>query len=247
MNGILATLSRELRAYFFSPLAYMIMALFMLFNGAVFSLIISYLSDPRAEASATPLKFFFGGTLFFWFVLPIITTVLTMRLLAEERRSGTIETLMTAPVSETQVVLGKYLSALVFYIILWLPSLIYVLIVARSGTLDWGPVASGYLGVLGIGALYLALGTFASSLTKNQLLSALLTLVLTVLLFSVGFLEGLVNNPGFKEMLAYLNLPLHMEDFAKGIVDSRRLVYYFSAVVLFLFLSSRALAAKKWS
>ncbi len=247
MNGILATLSRELRAYFFSPLAYMILALFLLFNGAVFSLIVSYLSDPRAEASATPLKFFFGGTLFFWFVLPIITTVLTMRLLAEERRSGTIESLMTAPVSEAQVVVGKYLSALLFYLVLWLPSLAYVAIVARSSSVDWGPIASGYLGLFGIGALYMAVGIFASSLSKSQILAALLTLVLTVLLFSLGFLEGMVNDPNQQQVLSYLNLPLHMEDFAKGIVDTRRLVYYASTVALFLFLTSRVLAAKKWS
>jgi ABC-2 type transport system permease protein len=245
VSGVLATLSRELRAYFFSPLAYAILALFLVMNGFVFWLIVSFLNDPRAGIGA-PLEVFFGQTVFFWLVLLFVTPVLTMRLLAEERKSGTIEVLMTAPVSETQVVAGKYLAALAFYACLWAPTLVYVAILARKTDLDWGPVAAGYLGVFGIGALFLAVGVFASSLTKNQIVAALIAFALLLLLFSCGLLENLVNQEGLKKAFGYLDLWRHMDDFAKGIVDTRHAVYYLSATFFFLFLSVRALAAKKW-
>ncbi|MFQ5350446.1 MAG: ABC transporter permease [Thermoanaerobaculia bacterium] len=155
MRSLLAILTRELRAYFFSPLAYVVAALLLLVNGAVFWLIVSYLNDPRAGIGA-PLELFFGQTVFFWLVLLFVAPVVTMRLLSEERRSGTIEVLMTAPVTETTVVVGKYLAALAFYLFLWLPTVVYAVILSRHSAVDWGPVASGYLGLAGIGALLLA-------------------------------------------------------------------------------------------
>ena len=245
MNGILASFLRELKAYFYSPLAYIVMTMLLLINGFVFWLIISFLNDPRAQIGA-PLELFFGQTIFFWLVLLFVAPVLTMRLLSEERRSGTIEVLMTAPVTEGQVVIGKYLAALLFYIALWAPTLVYAGIVAYYGEVDWGPVASGYVGIVGIGALFLAAGTFASSLAKNQLVAAIGTFAILVVLFTFGLLENLINNETLRQAFDYLNLWRHMDDFGKGIVDSRRLVYYLSATVFFLFLSARALETKKW-
>ncbi len=245
MKGAVATLARELRAYFFSPLAYAILTLFMLVNGFVFWVIVSFLSDPRARIGA-PLELFFGQTVYFWLVLLCIVPVLTMRLLAEERKSGTIEVLMTAPVTETQVVLGKYFAALLFYLCLWLPTLVYVAIIARHGQVDAGPVAAGYLGVLGVGALFLAVGLFASSVARNQIVAAVLTFVLLVLLFSFGLLGNLVSGDVLKKVFSYLDLWQHMDDFAKGLVDTRRLVYYVSGTAFFLFLATRFLAANKW-
>lgn len=246
MSGFLAILIRELKAYFFSPLAWVVLTFFLLVNGYVFSLIVSFLSDPRAGGSTTPLKLFFGDTFFFWLVLLFVTPVLTMRLLSEERRSGTIEALMTAPVSETQVVAGKYLAALGFYAFLWLPTLAYVAVVARASEVDWGPIVSGYVGVLGIGAVFMAVGIFGSSFTKNQIVAAVVTFAMLIFFFAVAFLDGLVSDEALKSSLSYLNLLDHMDEFGKGIVDTRRLVYYLTTVVLFLFLSSRTLAAKKW-
>jgi ABC-2 type transport system permease protein len=245
MKSLLAILTRELRSYFFSPLAYVVAALLLLVNGAVFWLIVSYLNDPRAGIGA-PLELFFGQTVFFWLVLLFVAPVITMRLLSEERRSGTIEVLMTAPVTETMVVLGKYLAALVFYLFLWLPTVVYALILSRYSEVDWGPVAAGYVGIVGIGALLLAAGVLASSLSRSQLVAAVLTFAIAGPLFAVGFLEGLFTSEAMKELFSYLSLPRHMEDFSRGIVDSRSLVYYVSASALFLFLAARALAAKKW-
>lgn len=245
MNGLRATLSRELRAYFFSPLAYVVLAFFLLVNGYVFSVIVSYLNDPRAHAGA-PLELFFGQTVFFWLVLLFVAPILTMRLIAEERKSGTIEVLMTAPVTETQVVLGKYFAALGYYLFLWLPTLAYVLVVQHFGKVEWGPIAAGYLGIVGIGALFLAVGLFASSLAKNQIVAAIVTFAVLILFFTFGLLENLVNGETLKQVFGYLNLWQHMDDFSKGIVDTRRLVYYVSASSFFVFLTGRALAAKKW-
>ncbi len=246
MTGIWANLVRELRAYFFSPLAYVVLTMIMVINGVVFTLIVAFLNDPRAGAAAAPLQLFFGQTLFFWLVLLFVTPILTMRLLSEERRSGTIEVLMTAPVTETQIVVGKYLAALTFYVVLWLPTLVYALIIDYHGDLDWGPVASGYLGIFGIGALFLAVGTFASTLSRSQLVAAIATFALLMPLFIAGLLAGLFNNEMLKQAFSYLNLWQHMDEFSQGIVDTRHLVYYLAATVFFLFLAARSLETRKW-
>lgn len=245
MSGAIAVLRRELKAYFYSPLAYILLTFFLLVQGYYFWILISYLSDPRFPAGK-PLELFFGQTIFTWLVLIFTGTFLTMRLLSEELRSGTIETLMTAPVSETQVVLGKYFAALLFYLFLWSPTLIYVAIVRWKTPVDWGPVAASYLGIFGIGALFLSVGIFASSTAKNQIVSAIVTFFFLLVLFSIGLMENLANGETAKAVLGHMNLWTHMDDFAKGIVDSRRLVYYASGSGLFLFLTTRALAAKKW-
>jgi len=245
MTGTLAILRRELRAYFFSPLAYILLTFFLLVQGYTFSIIVAYLSDPRYPAGK-PLELFFGQTIFTWLVLIFTGTFLTMRLISEELRSGTIETLMTAPVSETQVVIGKYAAAVLFYLFLWAPTLVYVAIVRAFTPVDWGPIAASYVGIVGIGALFLAVGIFASATAKNQIVSAIITFFCLLVLFSIGLLENLASGQEGKKVLGHLNLWTHMDDFAKGIVDTRHLVYYASAIGLFLFLTTRALAAKKW-
>jgi ABC-2 type transport system permease protein len=244
MRAVLATYSRELRAYFFSPLAYVVLFFFLVVNGFIFSVIVTSLSDPRSPAGP-PLAFFFGG-FFFWMLLLLITPVLTMRLISEELRSGSVEVLMTAPITEGQVVAGKYLAVLTFYAALWAPTLAYAGILAYNAKVDWGPVAAGYLGILCIGALLLAIGTFASAMTRSQLVAAFITIALVLLLFVLGLIDNLFTSEITKQILGYLNLVGHMEDFAKGIVDTRRLVFYASASWFFLFLASRALEDKKW-
>ncbi len=246
MSSFLAVFNRELRAYFFSPTAYVVLTFFLLVNGYVFSLIVSFLNDPRAGGSTTPLKLFFGDTFFFWLVLLFITPVLTMRLISEELRSGSIEALMTAPVSELQVVLGKYFAALAFYVFLWLPTLAYVVIIGRSSEVDWGPIVSGYIGILGIGAVFMAAGIFASAMSKSQIVAAVITFAILMFFFAIAFLDNLVSGETSKNVLGYMNLLNHMEEFGKGIVDTRRIVYYITTSALFLFLTSRALETKKW-
>jgi ABC-2 type transport system permease protein len=238
MKGVLATTERELRSYFLTPLGWVVATGFLFFNGLSFQTILDYLNDPRAPASMTPLDFFFGGTLFFWLAMLFVGPVLTMRLLSEERRSGTLEMLLTSPVTEGQVVLGKYLGAFLFYVFLWLPTLLYVALIARQLPLDWGPVAASYIGIL-------AIGVFTSALTRNQVIAAVFAFALTFLCFLPAFLEFLVNDPKMRDVLGFLNLYQHMDEFSKGIVDTRHLVYYLSATALFLFLASRAVEAGK--
>lgn len=245
MNGVLATLERELRAYFFSPLAYVVAFFLLAGNGIVFALILAFLNDPMAPAGR-PLDLFFGGTFFFWLLVTAMAPVLTMRLLAEEKRSGSIEVLMTAPVTEGQVVAGKYLAALLFYAFLWLPTLAYPAIVATGTEVDWGVVAGGYLGILLVGALFLAAGTFASAMTSNQIVAAVMSFAILFALFAASLVEYLVTDPGLQEALRYLSVPQHMEELARGIVDTRRLVFYATATLFFLFLSAKALEARKW-
>jgi gliding motility-associated transport system permease protein len=144
------------------------------------------------------------------------------------------------------VVAGTSLAALAFYLFLWLPTLAYAGIIAYFEQVDWGPVAAGYLGILGIGALFLAVGIFASAMSKNQIVAAIVAFALLVVLFSFGLLENLFDNEVAKKVFGYLNLWDHMDEFARGIVDSRHLVYYVSATLFFLFLTSRALEDRKW-
>lgn len=245
MRKTLALVYRELVAYFSSPLAYVVLTAFLFFNGYVFWLITAYLNDPRTQAM-TPLKLFFGGTIFFWLFLLFVVPVITMRLLAEERRAGTLEVLLTAPVSEGQVVLGKFLAAFIFYLFLWLPTVAYVVILKQYAAIDLYKVASGYLGIALLGVLFAAVGLFTSAFTRNQIVAAIFAFAVLVVLFSMGLMEQLATNPALKGALGYMNLWDHMDDFARGLVDTRRIVYQLSLAGLFLFLTVKVVEARKW-
>jgi ABC-2 type transport system permease protein len=244
MRKLMALINRELLAYFSSPLAYVVLTAFLFVNGYVFYLIVAFLNDPRTQAMQ-PLKLIFGGTIFFWLFLLFVVPVITMRLLAEERRSGTLEVLLTSPVSEGQVVVGKFIAAFVFYVFLWLPTLVYVVILASHAKIDYGPVASGYLGIALLGSMFLSVGLLTSALVKNQIVAAILAFALLVVVFSVGLVENLVTNAAGKAILGYMNLWDHMDDFGRGIVDTRHLVYGLSLSGLFLFFATKALQASK--
>jgi ABC-2 type transport system permease protein len=243
MRPVWATYLRELRAYFFSPLAYVVLFFFLFVNGFLFCNLVSTLNDPRAAAAGPPLQYFFSST---WLMLILVSTVLTMRLVSEELKSGSIEVLMTAPISEGQVIGGKFLAAFTFYVFLWAPTVAYALILHGYEKVDWGPVAGGYFGLLLIGSLFLSIGIFSSSMTRSQLVAAMMTAALLFLLFLLGILEDLVNGDAAKQALGYVNIWGHVEEFAKGIVDTRRLIFYVTGSLFFLFLASRALEDKKW-
>jgi ABC-2 type transport system permease protein len=219
------------------------MFFFLIVTGVIFINLVGNLVDPRVMAPDPALSYFFRSS---WLMLILLAPVLTMRLISEELRSGSIEILMTAPITESQVVAGKYLAALTFYASLWLPTLAYAILIARQSDVDWGPVAAGYLGILGIGALLLAVGTFASATTRSQLVAAMVSVALVFLLFLLGMFEGLLTSEGLKQALSYVNLFDHIDEFSRGIVDTRRLAYYGTGVLFFLFLATRALEDKKW-
>jgi ABC-2 type transport system permease protein len=246
MTKVLAIIKREIIAYFSSPLAYIVLTAFLLMQGYIFYVILSYLNNPMTQAM-TPMRLFFGGTVFFWLFLLFVIPVITMRLVAEERRSGTIEVLLTSPLTELQVIAGKFTAALLFYIVLWLPTVLYTVILDRHSDIDLLPVASGYLGVILIGFLFLGVGTFTSTLTDNQLVAAIMAFAIMILLFSIGLVEQLMlSSSMLRDVLSYANLWTHMDDYAKGIVDTRHVVYELSVGLLFLFLASKSLEVKKW-
>jgi len=245
MRKTWAIIRRELIAYFSSPLAYIVITAFLLMQGYIFYLIVSFLNNPQTPAM-TPLRLFFGGTIFFWLFLLFVVPVITMRLLAEERRSGTIEVLLTSPVNEAQVVAGKFSAAMIFYAALWLPTILYVVVLKRNSEIDLGPVIAGYIGVFLLGFLFLSVGTFASTLSDNQLIAAIIAFAAMVALFSIGLVEQLLSASFLKDTLAYMNLWTQMDDFAKGIVDSRHVIYQLSVGLLFLFFATESLEVKKW-
>lgn len=244
MSALLATFLRELRSYFVSPLAYVVLFFLLVLHGIVFSLIVTFLSQP-GQAFEGPFDYFFGGFPF-WLIVLFAVPVITMRLIAEERKSGSIEVLMTAPISEGQVVAGKFLAALAFWIVLWLPTVLYAVILERFGDVDWGKLAAGYLGILLVGCFFLGIGIMTSALTRSQIVGAVAAFSLSLFVFFVGFVTGLVDEPWLQELTGFVSVIDHMDELRRGIVDTRRIVYYLTGTFFFLFVAARALEDRKW-
>lgn len=237
---------REVFAFFASPLAYVVMTIWLLLNGYSFYSLARWFAANPFQATATDnlLGAFFGQTTLFYLPMLVFVPVITMRLLAEERSRGTIETLMTAPVSDTAIVLGKYLAGLVIWIALWVPTLLYVWLASRYGSVDLGVVATSYLGVLGVGAYYVAFGTLMSAIAKNQIVAAILTFAVLCGLFLAGLGIYLFGEE-YREIFSYISIWAHMEAFSKGIVDSRYLAFDFTMAALAVTLSVAVLSARR--
>ena len=246
MTKLIALTARELKAFWYSPIAYVVGALFLVLQGWVFWLLVAVLNDPRADPSFTMSQFFFGGTFFFWFSVLMITPMLTMRTFSEEKRTGSIEFLLTAPVTDAQVVLAKFLGAWLAYSLFWLFTLAFFAVMARLAPVDWGTVAVGYLGIELLGAVLIAIGVFASSVTRNQVIAAVLSFVLILLLFSIGILDTFVKDKEMSQCIRYLSLLDHLRDFSKGILDTRPITFYASLTAIGLFLTGRVIGNPRW-
>ena len=243
MRNVPAIARRDLAGYFHSPAGPAIAALFLTLQGLVIWMFIQFLARPDAPPGGV-MEFFFGGTILFWIAIALLATVIPMRLIAEERRTGTIETLLTAPVTATDVVLGKWLAAAGFYLLLWAPTLLYLIYLRAIGApIDPGPIAAGYLGTALVGAAALSLGLLASSLTRNQIVAATLSFVAFFVALLLGALEGQVGDPRLAALLRRVSLFRIMEDFGHGIVDSRHLLLLASACTLGLVGAVRAVVA----
>jgi ABC-2 type transport system permease protein len=237
---------KELKSYFYSPIAYVVLVVFLAFNSFIFSLLMIVLNDPRMTIEGSAMQLYFGRTIFLYLVLSIVPAVITMRLIAEERKSGTIEVLMTAPITDWDLVLSKFLGAWAFFIFLWLPTLFYVGVLRWYSPIDYGPICSGYLGTALLGAMFIAVGLLCSALTRNQIIAAIVSYVLITTLWIVGIFENLVSGALAKGIFSYLSVFQHFDGFSKGIVDTRPLVYYLSVTVLCLFLTVRVVESQKW-
>ena len=237
MSNTLTIARRETAACFFSPMAYVIGALFLLASGAWFFWKIFV---PGNEASLRPL--FDGIAVLMIFATPL----LTMRLVSEELRSGTIETLMTAPVSEAEVIGGKFLGVMVFYMALLATTLLHMVVIGAYGSPDAGVALMGYLGLLLLGAAFLSVGVFTSTLTRYQLVAALVGIaMLSGLTFLPDQLAVRLSRP-WNQIAASVNALHYFHDFSKGIADTRGVVFFLSWTGLFLFVSTKTLESRRW-
>ena len=246
MQNLLALTSRELKAFWYSSIAYVVGALFLLLQGVVFTTLIAVLNDPRVDPSLTMAQIFFGATFYYWFAALLAAPLLTMRTFSEEKRTGTIECLLTAPVTDLEVVLAKFLGAWIAYCALWAMTVVYFFMLRRFTPFDWGPVLTGYLGTWLLGGVLIAVGVLASSLTRNQVIAAVLSFVLILLLFSIGILDVFIHDPEMSKTIQYLSFLEHLRDFSKGIVDTRPALLYLSLTAICLFLTGRVIGSSRW-
>ena len=239
---------RELFAFFVTPLAWVLIVVFLLTQGMHFFLLVDEFSRSGADAfgDETPLTAFFGNTVLLYMVLFVLVPPMTMRLFAEERRSGTIETLMTAPVSSAAVVLAKYAAVLTTYLAMWAPTLLYVVVLRHTGAVDWHTVGSSYFGLFGIGAAYLALGTLMSSLSKSQLVALLLAIFAEFGLFVLGVGEYVFEPGLLRDISAHVSMASQMEEMSRGIIDLRRVVFDGSVAAASLFITGRVVDSWRW-
>jgi ABC-2 type transport system permease protein len=237
MNRAITIARREFLSYLFSPIAYVAMTLFLLAAGFLFRKDF----EPGQPAAMR--------TIFEWMVwiLVVIVPLMCMGLIAQEWASGTIESLMTAPVGETDVVLGKFAGSYLLFCLLLVPTLFYVLLLRIYSRPDLGPILSGYLGILLVGALFIAIGLFCSSLTRSQIVAAVTTtailFVITILPWWVGG-EATLND--FWRTIADQTVFRRYTDFSKGVIDIGNLVFFIAATAVFLFLTVKVLESRRW-
>jgi ABC-2 type transport system permease protein len=249
MQAYLTLTRRELASYFVSWTGYVVIAVALFLMGESFVVL---LVKQRQESGSMPMTEWFFLSPFFWLIVLLATPVITMRLFAQEKFSGTFETLMTAPVGDLQVVLAKFSAALLFYLIMWLPLLACIFILRHysndPSALDISTVGSLFLGIFLLGCLYTALGCFGSALTRNQIIAAMISLAGGVSLFVLSFLADQFDvNAGWQARLfAYVTMFDHMHDFARGVVDTRPIVFYLSMTCCFSFLTLRAVESRRW-
>jgi ABC-2 type transport system permease protein len=251
MRVFLTLLRRDLAGFFLSLTGYVIIAAVTLITGLNFAILMSGLLDDP-ESSPMPVTELFYNSYFLWLVLVLIAPIITMRLFALEKSSGTFETLMTTPVGDLQVVAAKFAAAITFYMVTWLP-LVGCLFIVRhftnqTNSLDPGTVGGMYLGIFLVGCLFLSLGCLASSITRTQMVAAMVSGVFGVALLALAFFANNIDTPtGFwPQVLSSFALFKHMDNFARGVVDVRAVIFYVSLTFFFLFLTLRVVESRRW-
>lgn len=240
---------RELGGYFVSLTGYVVIATVLFLLGLGFLNLVLHLNT---EASDVPLTELFYQTIYFWLILLLATPVITMRSYAQEKYTGTYETLMTAPVSDLEVVMAKFVGSLMFYLVMWFPLLGCLLLMhfysGESSVLSGGVLAGTALGILLLGTLYVSMGCFASALTRSQIIAAMISFALGVALFVLGFLSATVPNPSdwTARLFEYISMRDHMSQFVRGTVDTRAVVFYVTLTTFFLFLNCKVVEVRRW-
>jgi len=249
MRKFWTLLTREVRSYFYSPIAYIVLVFFLLVSGVDFYFQVSFMNQ-RPMTYSVQEAFF--NSVFFWFAFVLIFPLITMRLFAEEFKLGTIEPLMTAPVRDWQVVLAKFFGAVVFYIVLWLPTLLYFAIFPKithqPAATSPGAYFGSYLMILLLGMFYLSIGCLASVLTKNQIIAAVISFSAITLLFFLGLVQYVLLDvsAATRDFLGYFSALEHMGTYSRGIIDTRPIVLYVSMTVVVLMLTHQAFQSRKW-
>ena len=258
MRNVLAIVERELRAYFASPVAYVVLTIFVLLSGVFFQTILRQIvqlatvnalqsqnfgGEPQPIDVPGMISQGFLGTMsvVLLFMLPMIT----MALFSEEKRRGTIELLLTAPLTDLQVVMGKFLAAVSFYLIMlattWIPTAMLFI----YGDPAWGPILTGYLGLFLYGISLLALGLFISTLTENQIVAAVLSFGVILMLWMVDVAAASAT-AGTRAVLNYLSILQHLDEFMRGVLTSSNVIFYLSLMTLGLFLTYRSVDSMRW-
>ncbi|HNV02386.1 MAG TPA: ABC transporter permease [Vicinamibacterales bacterium] len=253
MSNVIAIARKELRAYFSSPIAYVVIGFFTLLFGYFYVAILDWfvrqgmLGGMGMTASALNVNQHFvrplllNLTVVLLFVLPMIT----MRTYAEEKRAGTMELLLTSPITDLQIILGKFFGALLLYAAMLAVTLVYIGVLFAVGTPEWKPIAAGYLGLLLLGASFIAVGLLISSFTRNQIVAGMLTFGVFLLLWVIDWI-GTFLGPAGEKIVNYLSVVRHFDDFAKGVIDTTHLVYYLSFITFGLFLTAKSVDSERW-
>jgi ABC-2 type transport system permease protein len=252
MRNVLAIAQKELKSYFASPIAYIVIGLFALVFGYFFFVSLNYFIQASLQMgmpgqgqinihtmAIRPLFQNVSVVALFW--LPLIT----MRTYAEEKRSGTIELLLTSPLTDAQIVLGKFFGALALYALMLAVTWIHIAILFVYGNPEWKPIATGYLGLLLMGASFMSIGLLISSLTKNQIVAGMSTFAVLLLLWTLGWMTDSAG-PTMQKVLSALSITDRFDDFSKGIISASHLVYYLSFITFGLFLTAKSVDSERW-
>jgi ABC-2 type transport system permease protein len=253
MRNIWVICRKELRTYFVSPIAYILFLIYAVIFGWFFwnmvGLFIYYSMESQMRGEMFPMNIndqivrqLLGNINV---INLLLIPLMTMRLFAEEKRSGTIELLATSPIRDGEIILGKWLASVILYAAMLLFTGLNFLFLFKYGNPDWKPMAIGYLGVLLQAAALLALGTFISTLTKNQIIAGAATFGVCLLIFVFGWVGGYQSST-WAQVLTYMSTTTHMESFLKGVIDTKDAIYYVSAIFLGLFLTARSLESLRW-
>ena len=253
MNNILAIAHKELKAYFASPIAYVVIGLFALMFGFFYYTLLGIFIEqgmrmmglqggPTQNVNDQMIRpLFLNASVLLLFVLPMIT----MRTYSEEKRSGTIELLLTAPLTDVQIIMGKFLGAMALYAAMLAVTLIHLGVLFAFGTPEWIPIATGYLGLLLMGGCFISVGLLISSFTRNQIVAVMATFAVFLLLWVINW-AGPLTGPRTSAVLDYLSITSHLDDFTRGVIDTKHVVYYVSFIAFGLFLTARSVDTERW-
>ena len=253
MRNILAIAHKELKSYFSSPIAYIVLGFWALLYGYFFVAILQFFvrqsmqmgqfQGPQAmninQQLIRPLVQ--NVTILVLFLMPMVT----MRTYSEEKRSGTIELLLTSPVTDWQIILGKFLGAMALYGTMLAVTLIHLAFLFRYGNPEWKPILTAYVGLLLLGGCFISVGLFISSLTKNQIVAGMVTFAVFLLLWVIEWI-GSFSGPTIDSLTQYLSIVGHLDDFGKGVLDTTHLIYYLSFITFGLFLTAKSVDTERW-